>query len=146
MKKRLVVVVALIALVVVGGAMGWTRVGNSSGGESGGRELVVDQSQSGKQIEAKQGDVIKIRLDSNVTTGFQWQLSANSNEAVVSLADHAYVAPHGQGEPVTGAGGSEEWRFKATGAGTSDLRLEYSQPWEGGTKADSVFALTVVVR
>jgi hypothetical protein len=34
-KKQLLVLVALVGLAVVGGAIGWTRVGNSNGGENG---------------------------------------------------------------------------------------------------------------
>ncbi len=115
--------------------------------ENGGMELAVDYSQSGKQVEATVGDVIKITLDSNATTGYAWQLKSNSDESVVGLLDHQYVEPPaGGGEPLVGAGGSEEWRFRAEASGTSKLHLEYGQPWEGGAKADKAFDLTIVVK
>ncbi len=115
--------------------------------ENGGSELAVDYSQSGKQVEATVGDVVKITLDSNVTTGYQWQLMSNSDESVVSLLDHQYVEPSaGGGEPLVGAGGSEEWRFKAEASGASKLHLVYGKPWEGAAKADKTFDLTIVVK
>jgi inhibitor of cysteine peptidase len=144
-KRQLIVAATVILVVAVGGAIGWTRVGD--GGDKSGDELVVDYSQSGEEIEAAPGDVIKLTLDSNATTGFQWQLVANTNEAAVTLLDQEYVVPEeSDGEPLLGAGGHEEWTFKAAAEGKSELRLEYSQPWEGGMKADKTFTLTVVVK
>lgn len=144
MKKQLVIAAILVLLAAVGGAIGWTQAG---GDDKGGREIAVDYSQSGKQIEAAPGDVIKVTLESNVTTGFQWQLAGNTDEAAVTLVDHVYVEPdESGGEPLVGAGGHEEWMFRAAAEGTSELTLEYSQPWEGGTKAEKTFDLAVVVK
>jgi inhibitor of cysteine peptidase len=138
----------ILGLTVLGASV---AVGCSSTGkgdsENGGREIAVDYAQSGKQIEAAPGDIIKITLDSNITTGYQWQLLSNSDEQAVSLLDHQYVEPTASGgEPIVGAGGSEEWTFEAAAAGSSELHLEYSQPWEGGMKAEQTFDLTIVVK
>jgi len=45
-----------------------------------------------------------------------------------------------------GAGGEEVWTFKALKPGTSSLSMEYSQPWDGGTKAGQTFVLNVVAK
>ncbi len=47
---------------------------------------------------------------------------------------------------MVGADGIEVWTFKALKIGTSDISMEYSQPWEGGEKDAYGFFLTVVVR
>lgn len=147
MKKQLVILATVVLVAAVGAAVGWTRVGDGNSNEMSGQELAIDYSQSGEEIEAAPGDVVRLTLDSNATTGFQWQLVGNTNEAAVTLLDNQYVAPEeSEGEPLLGAGGREEWAFKAASEGKSELRLEYSQPWEGGTKADKTFTLTVVVK
>lgn len=146
MKKHLVIGAAVILIAAIGGAIGWTTV--SDGDEKGSDEIAIDYSYSGKEIEAAPGADIKLTLDSNATTGFQWQLAGNSDEKVLALLDHRYLAPEesGEGEPLLGAGGQEEWVFNAASQGKSELRLEYSQPWEGGMKADKTFTLTVTVK
>lgn len=140
----MVIVAALLLLAAVGATIGWTRAGG--GDDRTGQEIAVDYSQSGKQIEAAPGDAIKVTLESNVTTGFQWLLAENTNEAAVTPVNHVYVEPDESGRPLVGAGGHEEWTFRAAAEGASKLTLEYSQPWEGGAKAEKTFDLTVVVR
>jgi predicted secreted protein len=39
----------------------------------------------------------------------------------------------------------EFWTFKALMKGTSTISMEYSQPWDGGTKKAQTFSLTVTV-
>ena len=47
--------------------------------------------------------------------------------------------------PMVGAGGVENWTFKALAKGETTISMEYSRPWEGGEKAAQTFELTVVV-
>jgi inhibitor of cysteine peptidase len=58
--------------------------------------------------------------------------------------DQKYEPP-AEGSMV-GAPGKEIWTFKALKKGQSSISMEYSQPWEGGTKAAETFQLTVVVK
>ena len=44
-----------------------------------------------------------------------------------------------------GAAGKEVWTFEAIKKGTTKVRMEYSQPWEGGLKAEWTYTLTVTV-
>ncbi len=145
MKKQMLLILTLLVLTAVGAAACTSAAKGDN--LSGGKEIAVDGSQSGQQIEVAKGDVIKVTLDSNVTTGFQWSLVSNSDESVVSLIDHEYIAPPTtQGEPVVGAGGSEEWRFSASTQGTSRLQMEYSRPWEETIPPAQTFDLTIVVK
>ena len=90
------------------------------------------------------GDSLAVTLCSNPTTGFQWtELARISNETVLKQTDHEFVPPKGD---VPGAAGKEIWTFKALKKGTTEISMEYSQPWEGGEKAEWTFIATVVVR
>jgi predicted secreted protein len=44
-----------------------------------------------------------------------------------------------------GSVGTEVWNFKALAAGETNISLEYSQPWDGGIKAEKTFDLKVVI-
>jgi inhibitor of cysteine peptidase len=77
--------------------------------------------------EVKVGQEFTITLESNRTTGFQWQLAKPLDESVVRLVSSNYQAPTTN---AIGAGGKEIWTFKAVGAGKAEIALEYVQPWE----------------
>jgi predicted secreted protein len=143
-KQTLFALAFTVLLAVAAAACASDAKGDNT---NSGKQIAVNESQSGKQIDAAKGDVIKITLDSNVTTGYQWSLVSNSNESVLSLTDHGYVSPtQDPSRPIVGAGGYEEWYFAALASGTSTLHMEYSRPWEETTPPARSFGLIVVVK
>jgi len=90
------------------------------------------------------GDVIKITLPSNATTGFRWGLAGISSVTVLAQdGESEYVLPE---STALGAGGQEIWSFKALNRGTSTISLAYSQSWEGGTKSAWTFTGEVTIK
>ena len=118
-------------------------------------EVAVSVSHNGKEVKVPVDGSLIVTLESNPTTGFKWQyeeevkdtlhiLTGIPDETVLALVGRKFMAPEAGAPP--GTGGEEVWTFKAVGKGTTELSLEYSQPWEGGTKAAKTFNLTVVVK
>lgn len=105
--------------------------------------VLVSKVDSGKTVSLHVNQELIVDLESNQTTGFQWQVAAISDQAVLGEVSNLYTAP-GAGAPV-GAGGIERWTFKGLKKGTTRLSMEYSRPWEGGEKAAETFTLTIVV-
>ncbi len=102
-----------------------------------------------KAVEVAVGDSLAVTLYSNPSTGFAWSESARiSDQSVLRQTEHKYVAPAGEDDkpPAPGTPGREVWTFKALKKGTAEVSTEYSQPWEGGQKAEWTYVLTVVVR
>ncbi|MFC1964347.1 protease inhibitor I42 family protein [Chloroflexota bacterium] len=87
------------------------------------------------------GDKIRAKLCSNPTTGFKWEYEM-SNEAVLNEEDYDFEEPKSN---VPGASGIEVWTFEAVEKGTTEVRMEYSQPWEGGLKKEWTYTMTVTV-
>ena len=87
------------------------------------------------------GDKIRVRLCSNPTTGFQWDCET-SEDNVLKEEDHDFEEPEGD---VPGSAGMEVWTFEAYEKGTTEVRMEYSQPWEGGEKEEWTYTMTVTV-
>ncbi len=104
----------------------------------------VDASHSGQQVEVAAGGSVTVTLESNASTGFQWELVSISDEAVLEKVANTYEAPEDTG--MVGAPGKEIWTFSALKKGTSTISMEYSQPWLNGTKAAETFDLTIVVK
>ena len=80
-------------------------------------------------ITTKVGEEFNITLDSNPTTGYQWKLLGGFKWDVVEPGDAEYVATETQR---IGAGGKDNWTFKAVGPGETTMTFEYFRPWEKG--------------
>ncbi len=92
-------------------------------------------------IQLLVGATLTVVLFSNGTTGFTWTNPAElSDPTVLSQSSHKYEPPP-SGD--AGASGREIWTFKALRRGDCSIHLEYSQPWEGGTKGARTFLLAV---
>ncbi len=92
----------------------------------------------------KVGDVVKVTMASNPSTGFKWGLAGISDPTVLAQdGEPEYVPPD---STAPGAGGQEVWTFKALKKGTTNISLEYSRPWEGGEKAEWTLDIIVSVK
>jgi inhibitor of cysteine peptidase len=111
--------------------------------------VAVDESFNGQEVKIAPGGSLQVALNSNPTTGFKWELSQNSDPAVLEKVSNIFETPQVKrpaGEPpLVGAGGKEFWSFKALKKGKSVLSMEYSRPWEKGEKGANQFSLTVIV-
>ena len=87
------------------------------------------------------GDKIRAKLCSNPTTGFKWEYEMG-NENVLKEEDYDYEEPKSN---VPGAAGIEVWTFEAVEKGTTEVCMEYSQPWEGGLKKELTYYITITV-
>lgn len=86
-----------------------------------------------RAVELAPGTQLVVRLASNPTTGYRWQLTgvpavlASEGEAVYE------PSPRVESEPLrTGAGGTEVFTFRAARAGSGSLAFRYLRPWETG--------------
>jgi inhibitor of cysteine peptidase len=92
-------------------------------------------------IEMKTGQIFTLLLDSNATTGYQWQLAEKPDENFVKLVGSEYLAPE---VSIPGRGGQEKWTFKAQTVGSTTLNFKYVRPWESNNPAKTVkYTLTV---
>jgi inhibitor of cysteine peptidase len=80
-----------------------------------------------KTIQSNVGGTFLIVLDSNPSTGYQWQLTQSPNREFLKLIDSTYRAPITE---LVGAGGKEIWSFKALSVGQRTIVFEYVRPWE----------------
>ena len=93
-------------------------------------------------FQAEIGDMIRIKLCSNPTTGFQWEYEMTGDK-VLQEEDYDFEEP--EGDDMAGAGGKETWTFEAIEKGTTEVRMEYSRPWEGGEQGEWTYTFTVAV-
>ena len=96
-------------------------------------------------INTAAGQEFPITLESNRTTGYQWQLAKPLDEAILKLVGSEYRTPESK-PGLVGAGGQEVWTFKAVGKGRTEISLKYVRPWEKDGKPAKEQSYTIVVR
>lgn len=96
-------------------------------------------------MEVRVGQEFSLTVDSNRTTGYQWQLGRPLDETILKLVSSEYRAL--QPAPgLVGAGRQEVWTFKAVGKGRTEISLKYVHPWEKDAKPAKEQSYTVVVK
>ena len=93
-------------------------------------------------IKVKAGQNFTIKMQSNPTTGYGWQLS-KADEKIVQFVTNAYIPPDSK---LMGAGGHEVWTFKAVGEGATEISMQYVRPWEKDQPPARTNVFTVVVK
>ena len=82
------------------------------------KNLSIDESYSGKQVVLPMGGVLKVTLESIITSGYFWnERTTINNELVIEQTDYEYKpAIPAIPEIVT-----QVWTFKAVSVGTATL-------------------------
>ena len=106
-------------------------------GCGGGGKAYVDAS---KTINTSVDQEFTIALDSNPTTGYEWQVSHDAN--MLSLVEDRYE-PDEKAKGLVGAGGTQYYCFKALKKGSTEVILIYKRPWEEETARDMVFKVNI---
>lgn len=116
----------LLALLVV------ALAGSVAGGCGDEPESIV-VTEPGAVVEVDVGDTVTVRLESNITTGYAWELERPTLSDVIRLVDDVYVEPDAEPGPdtdVVGAGGHQELTFEAVGEGTAEVSLWYVRDFD----------------
>lgn len=105
-------------------------------------DMKIDDTDNGSQVVLEVGQTLVLSLDSNPTTGYQWQI-VELDEAILEQIDYDYEADQ---PALAGSGGKEVWRFQARSSGSTTLSLGYRRSWEEGVEPIQTFSMEVVVR
>lgn len=127
-----------------------TGCGTINGGPEG-EDSVIPTSGDvegvrGGETQLRVGQTMVVALDSNSTTGYQWQVS--DVEGGVLTPDTPFgeeiVEPHAPG--LVGVGGTTHWRYVASRPGAVTLTFTYRRAWERNTPPAQTERYRVAVR
>ena len=105
----------------------------------------LDELANGKTIGLCVGEVVRVRLHSNPTTGFSWEFRAPGN-GVIALDKNAFIPPENKNN-MCGVPGAHELVIRAVKPGSAELRGVYRRPWEKRDPAfDKAFRLNFEVK
>jgi len=87
---------------------------------SGPKELQLTEADGGRTVQASPDQKVEVRVETNASIGYEWKLTTRPDQAVVAFEGQDLEAD----EPVQpGSGGTDVFRFRATGAGTTSIVL-----------------------
>lgn len=104
----------------------------------------LTESNNGQSLNLKVNEMIQIRLESNITTGFKWNLSNETDANIVTLIYSGYKQASTD-KKLVGAGGYETFTFKAKSKGNTAIILTYKQPWEKVVAPLKTFKINIAV-
>jgi len=107
------------------------------------KEQIEEYLSPGEVVAVNTGRRFAIRLQSNPTTGYGWQLAKPLDEKIVVLVTNDYIHPDTR---LIGAGGHEVWIFKAVGQGQAEISLKYVRSWEKDQPPAETNVFMVVVK
>jgi inhibitor of cysteine peptidase len=102
-------------------------------------EVQIDGGAAGTTVTLDAGQTLRVELEGNPTTGYEWEVSA-VDEGVLRFIDSDFD-PDSDAE---GSGGTVTLRFEAVGSGATLLELIERPSWE--PPSDSHQQFTVAIR
>ena len=107
-------------------------------GCAGGIETYTDAD---KTISANVNQEFVITLDSNPTTGYNWE--EDYDVGMLKLVESKYEPGKQAEEGMVGAGGTQYFRFQALKTGTTEITLTYKRSWETESADQKVFTVDI---
>jgi len=90
-------------------------------------QAMVSAADAGQSVTLAVGGTLTVALPANPSTGYSW-VPTNTPEFLVEQGQPSFETT---GAPANvGADGTEVILFKAVGAGSGTLALDYLRPWE----------------
>lgn len=105
------------------------------------RTIQVSEVDNNSSVTLNLGDELVVRLQSNASTGYSWQIDYN-NSQLLRLTKSSYEKPNSN---LMGAPGNQVFRFRAVGAGGEGLKLSYKRPGQGRWQSGETFVILVTI-
>jgi inhibitor of cysteine peptidase len=103
-------------------------------------EVQIDGGAAGTTVTLDAGQTLRVQLDGNPTTGYEWEVSA-VDEDILRYVDSDFD-PDSDAE---GSGGTVTLTFEAIGTGATLLELIERPSWEPPSDTHQRFAVSVRV-
>jgi predicted secreted protein len=107
-----------------------------------GNTVILTKQDSGKEIEARVGDIIQIELQGMGGAGYRWHVQDMGTDCLKLISEETKVVSGGKvGAPVSGI-----WKFEVTREGPIEIRMDHYRPWEGIGRSTDHFSIRLNIR
>lgn len=104
--------------------------------------VTVTDADNGTKVEIKTGEVLAVKLEAQLGTGFGWKVISGST-VLVLRGDPEQISP---GDQKPGGPEYQTFKFKAMKKGGSELKFQYAEGWKKDVKPLKEYAITVIVK
>jgi predicted secreted protein len=105
----------------------------------------VTESDAGSKVELSKGDILKVTLVGNPSTGFMWEPQSLNMTFLKQKGEWEFKA-YNSTPGFAGSPGKLTMRLEAVGSGQTTLQLIYHQPFDAVAAPAQAFEMTVVVK
>ena len=105
-------------------------------------DVTLTNSDDGKVIGLEAGQMLAVRLDSNPSTGYSWQVGQVDEAVLKQQGEPQFIQP---ADSPPGAGGAQVFLFTAIAAGQITLVLVYKRPSDSNIAPVQTFTVQVRV-
>ena len=105
-------------------------------------DITLTNIDNGKAISLKVGQMLAVRLDSNPSTGYSWQVSQVDTALLKQQGEPQFIQP---ADAPPGAGGAQVFVFNAAAGGATTLTLVYKRSFEPDVAPVQTFTVQVTV-
>jgi len=102
----------------------------------------VDSSMNGSSVTLEKGQQMVLKLASNPTTGFDWEIVGLDTAILQQVGEVEYKSD----SLLIGSGGENTWTFEAVASGQTHLQLIYHRNWEKDIPPVETFDLDIEVK
>jgi inhibitor of cysteine peptidase len=106
----------------------------------------LDASGTGGKATLKPGQTLTVKLNSNPSTGYGWQVTRISESTIKQVGEPEFVQPGQDFQVEVGSGGIEVFRFEAIAAGETTIEMVYVRPWETDVAPAETYTIQVTVK
>ena len=107
-----------------------------------GNKVSISSEANLSKIVLEKGQVLVLKLATNPTTGYDWEIVGLDSAILQQKGDVAYKSD----SALIGSGGVDIWTFEAVKSGQTHLSLTYHRSWEKDIAPMETFDLDIVVK
>jgi inhibitor of cysteine peptidase len=108
----------------------------------GAEKVEVNDAMNGQSVSLKAGDQLVLSLESNPTTGFDWELLEYDETVLKLIGEPTFDSD----SKLVGAGGIKTYTLEAQGSGKATIKLVYHRSWETDVPPEKEFDIVVEVK
>lgn len=106
-------------------------------------EIDLTAKDNNRAVPAKTGNLVRVTLESNPSTGYNWEL--RDYEAGVTEFLRSDLKPADSGNMLFGAPGSTVFVFQAVKTGDQEIKAVYRRPWEPPDRIAATYSFRLEV-
>jgi len=104
----------------------------------------IADADNGTTVSLAKGESFRIRLKSQMSTGFSWQVTKSPQ--IVSLQGKPEVEVEKRAEKIVGGVDHQVFTFTAAKEGDGAIDLAYARPWEKKVKPARTFSVKISIK